>query len=471
MRKQLEKYFDMMAIIIRIILENKVFSDKEFQSVLNDTDTSLYIDLVCKFPELVRDNKTFKNVEIRQLNEAFFHKIDKSIQQKNVYILMLLLYYMDRAIGTCYNNLIGFEDDVEIFNALNSNWRNTQIALVKKTKCRWEPKQIGNGLKGILSNFYYIDYKNLMNIEIVHHVLDANLIRRDEMDTLKLALSPVTKAKTVEFSDPYIKKNSITGADQKYFRVENVIDEDMITKQVMENICIAGENHTDILVFPEMIGTEKMLEKILRDLSCVGKEKLPALIVFPSIWEKTENDYNNINKSYLILKGEEILFQQNKHCDYKYYLKDEPVYEDINAVADQIKNIHLLHIEGLGRICIIICYDYLDTAYRDQLMKNLCPTLVCSPSFSTGSFNFEILAESYFHQGCNWIWCNTCSAANETDREQNFRIIGLMTTLNKNCDLSRPDTLKTICAGKVECKKETCGNCIYYADIPLETQL
>ena len=126
---------------------------------------------------------------------------------------------------------------------------------------------------------------------------------------------------------------------------------------------------------------------------------------------------------------------------------------------------HLLHIKGLGRICIIICYDYLETQNRDRIIKNLRPTLICSPSFSTGSFNFRILSEAYLDQSCNWIWCNTCSAVNHTDKINNFEISGIITTLSKQCDFSKSDGLHKVFDGVKNCAKENCDNCIYYAEI------
>src|SRR5699024_4773051 len=121
-----------------------------------------------------------------------------------------------------------------------------------------------------------------------------------------------------EFSAPYDGINGRTGIAQKMFRVERILGEALITKQVIENIHIAGAQETDILVFPEMLGTKEMLRKVREALESDRETDVPALIVFPSVWEKTENDLANTNKSYIILNGEEVLFEQHKRCDYKY---------------------------------------------------------------------------------------------------------------------------------------------------------
>ena len=214
-----------------------------------------------------------------------------------------------------------------------------------------------------------------------------------------------------------------------------------------------------------------MLEKIKKSL--LGREReIPFLIVFPSIWEKTDNDERNQNQSCVCLQGEE-LFQQRKYADFKYPSNGAYIYEDINRKRDEEKVIHILHIEDIGRICVIICYDYLEEENREGIVRNLHPTLICSPSFSTGSFDFRILAQHNFSRNCNWIWCNTCSALHATDekKKENFDIIGLITKLSKHCNLSDESTFQEVYKGTNKCQKASCDNCIYYAEIPLDLDI
>lgn len=470
MIKQLVRYFDQMAVIIRKMQGQKILSDKDISSFLHDRENPVYFILTKKVPQLIKDNQIVRNLYLKDLNDALYSNVEEIIESDNAPLLILLLYYMDRAIVDCYKQQIGFEDDIEVVDALNSNGKDTQISVLKKAKCKWAPREYGRRIKGIMDNFYYIDHMEMDRMNVRHYILDPGLLVFDRKSELKLAISPVTQKETIEFSNPYERPNEKTGARQKLFRVENVIDEHWIQGQVLENICIAGENGADILVFPEMLGTQSMLHEVRKRIRQNKTADVPGLIVFPSIWEKTENDKENTNKSCLLLNGDEILFEQHKRCDYKYDTPEGPVYEDINRDREKNNVVHMLHVEGLGRICIIICYDYLDTYNRELIMKNLCPTLVCNPSFSTGSFNFEILGESYFKQGCNWIWCNTCSAANLTEKEKNFEIIGMITTLSKDCDQTKADSFKQIFEGKTKCQKSECKNCIYYAEIPLVMQ-
>lgn len=465
MAPKLIEFFNIMAILTRNILNHGFYSDKDFQSILHDPDNAILTQLIQSFPELINPDRTPNTIRLAELNRGFF-AILNTFKTQTIYSQLLLLYYMDRAIESCYIRNCNFEDDVEQFDALNQNIEQTQIAIIKKTKCCWEHTSPTENLTNkIFSAFYYIDYQALPNTHVINHIVDAELAAPRSPDCYKVAISPIMKRKILTLSAPYQRKNRKTGALQSLFRIEKLEHEKEVTDSVMENIIAAGQQNTDILVFPEMLGSISMLNQILAEI----KEKhhpVPSLIVFPSIWEKAENDEQNTNRSCMILNGREILFQQKKYCNFRYFEKGKPVYEDINDSSD-ITELHLLHIKGLGRICIIICYDYLEAENRERIIKNLQPTLICSPSFSTGSFDFRLLAQSNLYRNCNWIWCNTCSASNHTDKIQNFEVTGIITTLSRHCDFSKDKGIQINCSGVTLCQKENCDHCIFYAEIPI----
>ena len=55
----------------------------------------------------------------------------------------------------------------------------------------------------------------------------------------------------------------------------------------------------------------------------------------------------------------------------------------------------------------------------------------------------------------------------DADKDRNFEIIGLVTTLSKQCEQFDPNSFERIFEGKTKCGRENCKNCIYYAEIPL----
>lgn len=242
----------------------------------------------------------------------------------------------------------------------------------------------------------------------------------------------MTKEEVVVFSEPYERVNIHTKQKQHYFRVETIKNTEWLEQEIIRNMEYSGTHDVDILVFPEMLGSQEMLNNVLDFFQQNRDKKVPPLVVFPSIWEKTEDDRNNTNVSCLLLDGRQIMFRQNKRICFYYKDKDgTKVFEDINRDPNVPDILNVLHVDGIGRICIIICYDYLHNENREMIRKLIKPTLICCPSFSTGSFNFQILQESGYYAGCNSIWCNTCSAANAAGSDKNFEIVGGIGTLSK----------------------------------------
>ena len=134
---KLRKYFNLMAGIVRRILDRQEFSEKDFRSVLEDQNGEPYAILKRRFPQLMNDNCTYGEIKITDLTEAFLDDLQSlACGWDDLYYDVLLLYYMDRAIEKCYKRSRTFESEVEEYTALNSN--------IEKVKCKWEHTQIHN---------------------------------------------------------------------------------------------------------------------------------------------------------------------------------------------------------------------------------------------------------------------------------------------------------------------------------------
>lgn len=465
MVKKLADYFNIMALVIRELESMDELKEKDFFSVFGDRNNEYHLNLRTQVPELIQDNREPGDIRITDLNEGFLYRLRLIIQHSDKFQLLLLLFYMDKAVVKCYDGLINYEEDWEEVNSLNTNAKETGIIILKKVKCNWDGKQADFRLRDFLDYFFYIKNSNLHNAVVKNYVLDQRSVLGYGTDCLRVAISPVTKNKTLSVSKFYDRLNKTTKEHQRYFRVESLLNEQDIRASVEDNIIYAGEAGVDILVFPEMLGSRDMLEAIKASIAKVNTRK-PPLVVFPSIWEKSQGDTDNTNISCVLLQGEEVLFEQPKRYNFRMIQGISRIYEDINCEKHDL--INLLHIEGLGRICIVICYDFLVEDNRYMIFDNLKPSLICTPSFSTGSFNFLLLSETGFPKFCNWVWCNTCSAACEGGKDDNYQTIGVITKLSKNCDLSSPESLKEWFRGKASCEKPDCRHCIYYSDIPLK---
>lgn len=467
MHEKLRNYFNKMALLIKVLKDGNKIGYDTIENALCDKECSCNVEFLRIFNQNKVGELAGMQLRLNDLNPNFFEKVDALIEKESSIHCALLLYYMDRWITKCYMISANFNSDYETYTALNDNFLDVNIGILPRIKCNWDKRRIGNAWEQLLENFYFIDYGKLNGMKVINHELNSNIIGSRNRKSLKIAISPLTKSSVVRFSKPYERVDIKNGIKQNFFRVEGVDNEQELLQIVIGNIYKAGKDGANILVFPEMLGTKSMLNEILAMLQVQTENvDIPQLIIFPSIWEKTKNDIANTNMSCLILDGEEILYEQFKRKSFKYKNCGASVYEDI--VHDNGHNIiNMLHINNIGRVCIIICYDYLDADNRSCIMDNLFPTLVCSPSFSTGSFDFNIVSEKYFDQGCNWVWCNTCSASNITNKQENFDVIGIITTLSKRCNQTDASAFKKIFQGVNRCNKSDCLDCLFYAEIPL----
>lgn len=450
--KRLVKYFNYEALATQKIKIYGFCDEMDLASVLEDTTGQYYFYLREHLPILLEENGQIHNLRLSEMDESFFSNLKKVIFEGDIYLLHLLVYYMDRAIVQCYNTLESFEEEYEETEGLNDNWKETGIIILKRASCVWQVRNIGSCEENLFYNFYYIEKPN--DIKISNYILQKSSVLKTGKLNLRVAISPLTKQELVVFSEPYERINIHTKQKQHYFRVETMKNTEWLEQEIIRNMEYSGSHDVDILVFPEMLGNQKMLDNILGFFQQNPGKKVPPLVVFPSIWEKTKDDINNTNVSCLLLDGREVMFKQNKRIRFYYKDKDETkVFEDINRDSEVPDVLNVLHIDGIGRICIIICYDYLHNGNREMIKKLLQPTLICCPSFSTGSFNFQILQENGYYTGCNCIWCNTCSAANVTGSDQNFEIVGGISTLSKNCDQLDAETFKKVFEGRKKCGK------------------
>lgn len=465
--KRLVKWFNCKASAIQKIKRHGFCNEMDLASVLENTTGQYYSRLRESLPILFEENGQIHNLRLSEMDDPFFSSLKKVISEDDIYLLHLLVYCMDRAIVQCYNTLETFEEEYEEIEGLNDNWKETGISILKRVSCAWQVRNIGSSEESLLYNFCYIEKQE--DIKISNHVLQRSSVLKSGKSNLRVAISPLTKEEVVVFSEPYERVNIHTKQKQHYFRVETIKNTEWLEQEIIRNMEYSGTHDVDILVFPEMLGSQEMLSNVLDFFQQNRDKKVPPLVVFPSIWEKTEDDRNNTNVSCLLLDGRQIMFRQNKRICFYYKDKDgTKVFEDISRDPNVPDILNVLHIDGIGRICIIICYDYLHNENREMIRKIIKPTLICCPSFSTGSFNFQILQESGYYAGCNSIWCNTCSAANAAGSDKNFEIVGGISTLSKKCDQMDAETFKKVFEGRKMCKKEICSQCVYYSDISLK---
>lgn len=122
--------------------------------------------------------------------------------------------------------------------------------------------------------------------------------------------------------------------------------------------------------------------------------------------------------------------------------------------------IHIIHCEGIGRIAIMVCKDFLTLEYLRTMIQVFKLTLILVPSFSTGSYDFVTTEQECMNNDCSIVWINSC-AAYVKGKEENFKKIGSYYKSGRKIRSEKKgEHAKEICNGAFA---GVCtGDCMYY---------
>ena len=405
-----------------------------------------------------------QNLHIRQLkkddlHEELYAEIAEYISMRqdhaDPFSMIVLVQILDEAMKTLLLEKIKEYQTDDFSVVLNTNRETTGLGLLPRCSCVWERNHRLSHSYNRLDNFLF--HFLLMENSILGELIDKHIFLTNDMfpdfsvhKQLKIAASAVRAEK--HFAFEYYTKDDIQCFSIRYDKSTAEKDNEEIWRMLRKS----GDEKSDIMVFPEVLGnceTEDYIRQKLSLLSAEENNRIPSLIILPSVMN------HNMNTVTVLDRFGNVIRRQNKQ--YPFCLEhDGAVWmEDIRT--NMVVNI--LHYEGIGRIAILICKDFLTTKYMEQLMRCFKLTLIIVPSFSTGSYDFCQSFDVCAHDDCNVIWINSC-AAMEKGKEANFKNIGYV---RKRIGRSEDDSQKL-------CEMPTCegaftGNCrqdcIYYETI------
>ena len=375
---------------------------------------------------------------------------------RDLFMIVVLLQILDEGlIGILVDRMHEFQND-NWTTALNGNRETTGIGLLPRCSCVWERKNRLSHSYNRLDNFLY----NILLIrnDILRDLIDSHVYLKDEFfprfgekRMLKVAATPLRIESGFDWE--CYEEDRV-----QYFRIkDNGKDHSDENALIWSKIRKAGKNDCDILLFPEMLGNRDMigyLQTKIREEKRKNKEiKLPPMTILPSYWE------NGRNTVSVLGSDGEILCTQQKQNPFTTKMKNGAMMEGIIPSL----GVTIFHYEGIGRIAILICKDFLTTVYLQRLMHCFKLTLIIVPSFSTGSYDFRQSFDICAHDDCNVMWINTCAAIEE-GKEANFHYIGYV---RKRVGRTENDSQRLcgmkICDGAFygKCKHD----CLYYDTI------
>ena len=225
--------------------------------------------------------------------------------------------------------------------------------------------------------------------------------------------------------------NRIKTLDPKYtektFYIEQMCPyaEKMIRKRVFKALERCKEMGVDIAIFPEMLMTRSILDdvkkyvndNVINNIVEAQENEFPVLFVMGTIWESVEEmgilDQRNVS---VVLSGSgDVIIEQHKQTPFQFkkpnhtYAEDGPFAGHKEELSLTDKTIHIIDIEGIGRVFTHICLDVLNPRLM-TLLKILCADLVLVPAFSPSKElkeELESLTKGYWS---TVLLCNACSA-------------------------------------------------------------
>lgn len=402
------------------------------------------------------DNGRFVRVTQKAVDEDYVRRIDifsnALMDREDNNCIMGLIQALDGTLAEILKQEVRYFGHQESTEVLNTNRDDTGIGLLPRCDCAWASKSRMSysyrRLDNYLKHFMVMEDRVLYEIRDRHIFLPKGFFKKfDETNRLYVAASPVT-------SKPNFVIEKKENPDFKVFSIkydESRIDED--NELVWEKIKEAGKAGSELVVFPEMLGnsrTEEYISTRLKELTVVEREKIPAMIVLPSVY------YDNQNTSSVLDRNGNRLAKQYKQNPFVMNTKEGDFMEDIIGE----NTINIFHYEGIGRFAILICKDFLTTRYMERIMRGFMLTMIIVPSYSTGAYDFKTSFDLCAHDYCNVIWINSCSAM-VPGKEMNFKNIGyIRKRISRYADENEALYEMKPCDGlhTGECSKD----CMYY---------
>lgn len=445
--------YDFMAAIIRHLLNRKFKFDK-VGAVAADSRK----DIEERIEKLLEEN-SFSLTD----PESFLDVYAGSPIFLTFFLQKLDEIAADYLEDELWKKKINFEP-FQCMDSLNSqdNKKKTNIIMLPRYECIWEGKsRERNHLTDVntfLRHSFCVETKSGKvegKYTIKNYILNPKYFAlcMNEQNELFLPISVSPLTDDVALKDTRYQQRK-KGENINYFMVEE--PDEKVQNQLIayiEKVMRKSDRNGDkILVFPEMLGTEKMKQAVIEQIEKENFENLHFLI-FPSIWEK-KGKHRNHNTAYVIDREGNEWFGQDKLKRFPWGVGGETFLEDIVEGTE----LHIIHCAGYGSVAVAICRSELDQNVRTLLMQRLNVKLILCPSWTPGHHEFEYSIMTGIERTCNVAWCNSCSAVDVSKQEK--KTVGIITSFGKNRQFSKP-SLDGCRFPDGDCESECQNGCLF----------
>ena len=452
-----DTFASLCAAVIRIAEDDALFV--RYTCISQHAKDAFRQETASAVPMLFTEDGTVRQLTEEAIDRALLDALDAHIatltQRRDGLAMIVLLELLDTALAALLRRKEQEFQQMHYCVVLNKNREATGIGLLPRCGCVWERKHRLSHSYDHLDNFlhYFLLLENAILGEIIdiHYFLSAETFPHfRENNGLRIAATPLRLAPHYVYD--YFEEDSIA----RFRIVHDPRHAEADDARIWEKICQAAAAQTDIIVFPEMVGTPQTPASIaarLRALDPKERQQFPGMTILPSYFQ------NGQNTAVILDREGRVICRQTKQNPFRKEKDGQQYLEAIKANCV----VNIFHYEGIGRFAVLICKDMLTTHYLEQIMRCFKLTLLFVPSNSTGSYDFRQSFDVCAHDDCNVVWINTCAAL-VPGKEENFENIGhVRKRIGRRDDDSQRLTKMPICPGAFQ--GECAGDCLFFETI------
>ena len=389
----------------------------------------------------------------------------------------LPLFLMDKKCPVISHGDGGVSDSFYLFDALNTVTKDHFGVLLPNLRCEWEKENARSSremgmdpLSVLLRNYIWVPsdprwkvrhlYCDIRNIGINHAL-------HKERPPFRAVSSPICS--TAPF---VVELDSQSGS---FFPRYSTLHDALLKERAKRIIDEAVEESADIVLFPEMMGTEELLRFCADYIADHKSTHLPSITILPSCERQIDKKWSNSLR--ILDKDGNCVFQYRKKHPFRFDIKTEgngcKLLKYFEPIDDGDRQACVIHVPGIGRIGVFICSDVFLQGFLDMLVEQMKITLLLFPTFSPGSDQLLRSLSPAFQYVCDVLLCNTCAAWDDILLPLEKR------TNNDNYDSSFITRYlpygHRVCSGRdpfsdstmplnVDCKGTNCEGCLFITE-------
>lgn len=390
----------------------------------------------------------------------------------------LSLFLMDKKCPVISDGDDGVSDCFYLFDALNTVTKDRFGILLPNLRCEWEKENARSSremgmdpLSVLLRNYIWVPFDPRWNVRHLYcdiRNIGTNHALHKEKPPFRAVSSPLCS--TAPF---VVELDSESGA---FFPRYSTLHDALLKERAKKIIDEAIEESADIVLFPEMMGTEELLRFCADYIADHESTLLPSITILPSCERQIDQKWSNSLR--ILDKNGDCVFQYSKKHPFRFDMKTEgngcKLLKYFEPIDDCDRQACVIHVPGIGRIGVFICSDVFLQGFLDMLVEQMKITLLLFPTFSPGSDQLLRSLSPAFQYVCDVLLCNTCAAwdnillpLKERTKNENYdssfitRYLPYGHRVRSGRDPFSDSTIPLL----VDCKGNNCEGCLFITEL------